>query len=295
MDKILVIGSVSVDYTIYTEKFPSKGTTTFGKSFSSAVGGKGLNQALAAHLLGSNVTFLGAISNDSNGTIIKQLISKNKLKNKLLTKKEQTGVASITVEIPSGENRIVIIPGANLTITKEDIDNNVDLFNDVKYLIIQLETPIDVVDYVLKIAKNKGIITILNPAPYHELPDSIFENIDYFIPNEHELEGYTNASKMLLRDKANLLLDKGCKNVLVTLGENGSILVNKNDFIRVNAIKVAAIDTVGAGDSYIGAFVTALANKKSIKEAMEFATRCSAITVTRKGASSSLPTLSEVK
>lgn len=295
MNKILVIGSVSVDYTMYTKKLPSKGTTSFGESFSSAVGGKGLNQALAIHLLDGDVSFLGAISDDENADKIKKLIADNHLDAHLLIKKEQTGVASITVEIPSGENRILIIPGANLAINTQDIDNNIDLFNNVKFLVMQLETPIDVVEYVLKIAKEKGITTILNPAPYHALPDSIYPYIDYFIPNEHELEGFTNASKMLIRDKASLLLEKGCKNVLVTLGENGSILVNKNEFIKADAIKVTAIDTVGAGDSYIGAFVTALANGKNLKECMEFATKCSAITVTRKGASSSLPKLSEVK
>ena len=154
--------------------------------------------------------------------------------------------------------------------------------------------PLETVLYALKMAKKHCNLTVFNPAPYEKLPDEIYKYIDYIVPNEHEFESLV-PGKGTMDDKAKILIEKGVKNIIVTLGNKGSILFNKKERIAVDAIKVNAIDTTAAGDSYVGAIVYALSKDILIKEAMEFATKCSAITVTRKGAMLSLPKHSDLK
>lgn len=270
---------------------PSPGTTVNGDSIFKNIGGKGANQAYASTLLGGDVYFFGAVGNDSEGNMIKEFLTKSKLRFDLKTSNKPTAAAFITVNEINGENQIVVVKGANGDIFPEDIDD--EIFKDASYLLIQLETPVPTVLYVLRKAHEQGITTILNPAPYNPLPEEMYQYIDYFVPNEHEIEQFVPQFDSFV-DKAKHLLNKGVKNVIVTLGEKGSLLVNNNEVIEVAPHKVEAVDTTAAGDSYLGALVTALSQGKQIKEAMEFASKCSSITVTRKGAITSLPTLEEV-
>lgn len=295
MSKILVIGSVSIDNVTYTKVLPEPGTTVFGESFFSNVGGKGANQACAASFLGGDVTFFGSIGKDQNGDNISSFLKSLGIKGILKRSSEQTGVASITLDTFTKENRIIIVPGANTDMTKDDVEFILNKEKDAKFLLIQLENPVDTVCFALKKAKELGLTTILNPAPYHELPDDIFPFIDYFVPNEHELAGFTGIQNEDYHEMARLLLKKGLKNLIVTLGKNGSLFINGQTQIKIAPIKVDAVDTTAAGDTFLGAFVTALSQEKSIKKAMEFANRCSAITVTRKGAILSLPKLEDIK
>lgn len=289
--KIIVIGSITIDTTVYTRLMPSPGTTVNGDSIFKNIGGKGANQAYASTLLGGDVYFFGAVGNDSEGNMIKEFLTKSKLRFDLKTSNKPTAAAFITVNEINGENQIVVVKGANGDIFPEDIDD--EIFKDASYLLIQLETPVPTVLYVLRKAHEQGITTILNPAPYNPLPEEMYQYIDYFVPNEHEIEQFVPQFDSFV-DKAKHLLNKGVKNVIVTLGEKGSLLVNNNEVIEVAPHKVEAVDTTAAGDSYLGALVTALSQGKQIKEAMEFASKCSSITVTRKGAITSLPTLEEV-
>jgi ribokinase len=295
MSKILVIGSVSIDNVTYTKVLPGPGTTVFGESFLSNVGGKGANQACAASFLGGDVTFFGSIGKDQNGDNISSFLKSLGIKGILKRSSEQTGVASITLDTFTKENRIIIVPGANMDMTKDDVEFILNKEKDAKFLLIQLENPVDTVCFALKKAKELGLTTILNPAPYHELPDDIFPFIDYFVPNEHELAGFTGIQNEDYHEMARLLLKKGLKNLIVTLGKNGSLFINGQTQIKIAPIKVDAVDTTAAGDTFLGAFVTALSQEKSIKKAMEFANHCSAITVTRKGAILSLPKLEDIK
>ena len=291
--KILVIGSISIDNVTYTNTLPEAGTTVFGESFFSNIGGKGANQACASYFLGGNVSFFGAVGNDSNGDYAINFIRKQGL-NAIIKRKDcSTGVATIIIDNQKAENRIVIVPGANLAISKEDIDEIDFLFNEADYLLIQLENDIEVVKYALMKAKEKGLITILNPAPYHHLDESIFPYIDYFVPNEHEMDSYTSPSLSRI-EQAREILSLGVNNVIVTLGEKGSILVNKDTVINIEANKVDAVDTTGAGDSYLGALVTSLSYDNSVEDAMKFASKASSITVTKKGAVVSLPHLEDL-
>lgn len=292
MKKILVIGSISIDNVTYTSVLPEPGTTVYGESFLSNIGGKGANQACAIHFLKGDVEFYGAIGDDDNGKRVQNFLKSVGLAANLKISKQNTGVASITIETQNAENRIVIVPGSNMDITREDIDK-ID-FSKFDLLLLQLENPVDTIVYAMKKAKANGLTVVLNPAPYHEVPSSAFKYIDFFIPNEHELEYFTENIKGDFKTRAEHLINQGIKRVIVTLGEKGSLYVDEKESYLVEPHKVNAIDTTGAGDSYCGAFVTALSKGEDIKSAMEFASKVSSITVTRKGAIASLPKLEEI-
>lgn len=295
MKKIIVIGSINVDNVMYTNNMAVPGMTVYGESFLSNVGGKGANQACAIHFLGNEVDFYGAVGNDNNGKLVKNFLKEVGLNANLKVCDDVcTGVASIIINNKNAENQIIAVPGANTKITKEDIDK-ID-FSQYGILLLQLENPASVMTYAMKKAKENKLLVVLNPAPYQEIPVSCFRYIDYFIPNEHELEQYTDTlmnTNPTMRAKH--LVSKGLKNVIVTMGENGSLYVSKDKIIKVEPYQVEAVDTTGAGDSYCGAFVVGLNEGLSLEGAMNFASKMSSITVTRKGAINSLPKRSEIE
>lgn len=290
--KILVIGSISIDNTIFTKQLPSAGTTTVADSYFQNIGGKGANQACASLFLGGDVSFIGAIGKDHNGDMIEKFLKEQGLNARLKRSEKPTGIAFIILEEDTAENRILIIQGANTDLQIEDIDKNLDLFTEGDILLTQFENDMETVSYVIKKAYEKHMLVVVNPAPIKELKEEYYQYIDYLVPNEHELEALSNKTDILLATKE--LLSRGAKNVIVTLGEKGSVLINKDEYIKVEPHKVDAVDTTAAGDSYLGALVTKLSEGKSIKEAMEFASLCSSKTVTKKGAIVSLPHLNEL-
>ncbi|MCR5185089.1 MAG: ribokinase, partial [Bacilli bacterium] len=248
--KIIVVGSISIDHTVYTKEMPKPGITTNAESFYKNIGGKGANQAVQAHLLHSQVFFFGAVGNDVEGQFINSFLLEKGLSFKLKESKEQTGTAFITLNMNNGENQILIVPGANYDIYPSDIDSIDKELDDADILLTQLEGRIDTVDYLIRKAKEKGLITVLNTAPYHELDTSLYPYIDYFVPNEHELDGYVEGKcNGTYEDKARYMVNQGIKNVIVTLGDKGSLLVNKDEVIKVEPHKVDAVDTTAAGDS----------------------------------------------
>ena len=291
--KILVVGSISIDNTIFTRQLPSAGTTTVADSYFQNIGGKGANQACAALFLGSEVSFIGAVGKDHNGDLVDSFLKEQKLNARLKRSEKPTGIAFIILEEETAENRILIVQGANTDLTKEDIDRNLDLFTEGDILLTQFESSMDTVSYVIKKAHEKHMTIVVNPAPIKKLEEEYYQYIDYLVPNEHELEALSEKTDLLLGTKE--LLSRGAKNVIVTLGEKGSVLINKDEYIKIAPHKVNAIDTTAAGDSYLGALVTKLSEGKEIKEAMEFASLCSSKTVTKKGAIVSLPHLEDLK
>lgn len=293
MRKIVVVGSIAIDNTIFTQVLPSAGTTTIADSYFQNIGGKGANQACAAMFLGAEVTFIGAVGKDNNGEMVKSFLKENGLNTRIKDSSKPTGVAFIMLEEATAENRILIIQGANNDVLEEDIDKNIDLFKEGDILLTQFEGPVPTIEYVIKLAKEKGMTVVLNPAPIKKVSDEIYRYVDYLVPNEHELEALSGSSDIL--KGANSLLIKGVKNIIVTLGEKGSMLVNKEGHHLVEPHKVKAIDTTAAGDSYLGALVAKLASDTPIIEAMEFASKCSSITVTKKGAIIALPHLENLK
>ena len=292
--KIFVMGSITIDHTVFTKVMPSPGVTGKADSFIKNIGGKGANQAVASLYLGGDVFFMGSIGQDEEGRYISSFLKEKGLEHVLKASNKGTGCAFITINELNGENQILIVQGANMDISIKDINNIENEIANRDIFLSQLETPIETVIYSLKLAKKHGLLTILNPAPYGELTDDVYQYIDYFVPNEHELDQFIPGD-MSYEEKARFLLEKGTKNVIVTLGEKGSLLVNKEKVVQVEPHKVKAVDTTAAGDSYLGALVTAVSQGKDIIEAMNFASKCSSITVTRIGAIKSLPTLEDIK
>ena len=290
MKTILVVGSLNMDYTIYVNEFPKEGETLFGNNRFIQPGGKGANQAVAiakSNLV--NTVMIGAIGNDKDGEEVKNIVSSFGVDVKLIKKDVETGNATIVVD-KNSENKIIIIGGANTSLAIDDID--VSLIEKADYIVLQNEINQAVNDFVINKAYELNKTIIYNPAPYRNIDDDILKKITYFIPNEIELEKYSNMNNV--DDGISYLLNKGIKNVLVTLGTKGSLLINKNELIKVDAFKVDAIDTVAAGDTFVGYFVSALASGKSEKEAMLLASKASSITVSRKGSLVSIPTLKEI-
>ena len=299
MNDILVIGSLNMDFVVEVPKSPLPGETIIANKFSLVPGGKGANQAFALGRLGARVSMIGAVGNDEYG---KKLIDNLKLAH-VNTKKifkmndVNTGNAFINVD-KSGENSIVVVSGANEKITKEFIDNNICYIKRAKIIVMQLEIPIEVVTYVAKIAKELGKIVVVDPAPARcDLPDELFSNVDIMKPNETELQTLSginlNNEEDILKG-AKILLNKGVKNVIVTLGANGSMLVNANGYKKFDALKVDVVDTTAAGDSFTAGLVNSLVLGKSLEDAIKYGHIVSSIVVTRKGAQSSIPTKMEV-
>lgn len=292
--KILVIGSIAIDNTILTKVLPTAGTTTLADSYFTNVGGKGANQACAAHFLGADVTFIGAVGKDKNGEMVKAFLKEQGLNYRIKDSDKPTGVAFIILDETNAENRILIIQGANTDITIEDIENNGGLFVEGDILLTQFENSVPTVEHILKKAHEKKMTVILNPAPYKDVNREYFKYVDYIVPNEHELELLTHEKD--IQKGAKILQKQGAKNVIVTLGEKGSVLLDEDEnLIYTKPYKVNAIDTTGAGDSFLGALVTKLANNEDILDALKFASLASSYTVTKKGAIIALPHLEDLK
>lgn len=297
MSKIVIIGSSNVDLTVRTSHIPSKGETIFGAAPQTAFGGKGANQAVAVSRLGGDVSFITKVGADSYGNMMAENLVKEGIAAETVIRDAAapSGVAWICVD-DNGDNSIIVMPGANCTMTKEDIVPFLSLIKEADYLLMQLETPLEVVEHAASIAYENGVKVVLNPAPAQPLSDDLLSKTYLLTPNEKEcrlLCGETASDDV--RTNAETLLAKGVKNVIVTLGEKGSILCNASGHAEVPAVKVNAVDTVAAGDTYNGALVVALSEGRTMTEAMAFATKASAIAVTRFGAQPSVPYRSEIK
>lgn len=296
MKKVVVVGSINMDLVTRCKRAPKGGETLFGEEFSQVPGGKGANQAVTIGKLGTNVIMLGKIGKDSFGKDMLASMEKNGVNIQHIEEgKKATGIAKIIVE-ESGQNRILVVAGANSEVDKEYVDRHLAAIKESDIVVTQLEIPIETVEYTLKKAKEFGKITILNPAPARELSDEIIKNSDFIIPNESELAlitGMAVETEEEIKKAGKKLLDMGVKNLIITLGSKGSLHLNRDKCEFHSAYKVKAIDTTAAGDSFIGGVVREL-NGDSISEAIEFGTKVSAIAVTKKGAQTSIPTIEEV-
>lgn len=295
MDKrILIIGSLNMDIVIEMKRMPLIGETVLGKNLTYVPGGKGANQAYAAGKLRGKVTMLGCVGDDSLGQKLKENLAKSGTDVSYIKNIEgkPTGTAVIYVN-DDGDNSIVVISGANEACDVEYLKQNETLFAENEYVMFQMEIPYETIFYGIRKASELGKTVILNPAPAPDsLPEDIWEKIDYLTPNETELLKLTGQQEMTMhniRNGARWLIDKGVKNVLVTLGDKGVLFVNDTEEKLFPARKVTAVDTTAAGDCFNGAFITGLAEEMSFEEAIMFANLASSLAVTRKGAQSSIP------
>lgn len=299
MSKILVIGSFMMDLVTRTPRAPKEGETIKGLSFSQFTGGKGANQAVAAAKLGGDVTMIGMIGADSFGEAQIQSLKSAGINTAYIsrTEKASTGIGFITLE-ESGKNRIIIVPGANLLYTPEELYKNKSLISDADIIVLQFEIPMDTTYKSLELCCELGKTVILNPAPSEKIEPDYLKRVTYLILNEVEAKDFTGIN-IIDRDSAKKaaekLLEQGCRNVIITMGCNGVFFLNSNEEYYVESFKVDAVDTTAAGDGFIGAFTYGLQNKHSHKECIEFANAAAALSVTRMGAQPSLPYLSEVK
>lgn len=298
MNKICVIGSLNMDLVVNVDIMPKKGQTLIGSNFKEIPGGKGANQAVAMARLGGDVRMIGKVGKDSFGEALINQLKEDKIKTNYIYREDcSSGVAMITVD-KNAENSIVVAPGANFRVLEEDIDKCINGIDESDIVVLQLETPISTIKYALKKSKELGKYTILNPAPAVKLEDDIIKNVDLLTPNQTELEilsGVKIENEDDIKKAANIMIKKGIKKLIVTLGSKGSLYIDKNTTKLKKSYKVQAIDTTAAGDSYTGALAVAFAKDKKIDEAMNFASKVGALTVTREGAQSSLPTIEEVE
>ncbi|MBP1754542.1 MAG: rbsK [Firmicutes bacterium] len=292
--KVLVVGSLNMDLVTELDKMPNVGETVLGSELRYIPGGKGANQACAVGKLGGSVKMLGCIGDDEFGRIQKEALSKSNVDvtNLKITNGHNTGAALIYID-SEGNNSIIVIPGANMECDIEYLKQKDLLFQESDIILLQMEIPYDAIYYAISRAKELNKIVILNPAPApKEIPDETFNMIDYLTPNETELLKMirgTSLEQDSMKKAARQLIEKGTKNVIVTLGERGALFTNAEDAIIYPVRKVKAKDTTAAGDSFVGAFAVALAEGKSNKEAIEFANLVSSVVVTKKGAQSSIP------
>lgn len=297
-EKIVVIGSCNTDMVINMERLPHPGETIIGGNFFMNAGGKGANQAVAAARLGGNVCFVAKIGNDHFGSrSIEQYKAEGiDVAQVTVDNGHPSGVALIMVD-SHGENCIAVASGANARLMPADIDRAKGMIEHGDIVLMQLETPIETVEHAARLAHGEGKRVILNPAPAMALSDALLGKLYMLIANETETELITGVKITDMESvcrAADIISDKGVKNVVITLGSKGAFVKENGTYHKVPAVKVKAVDATAAGDTFCGAICVALAEHKGILEAVEFANKCASVTVTRMGAQSSLPYRKEI-
>lgn len=296
--KIVVVGSSNTDMVVKVPRIPIPGETIIGSEFMIIAGGKGANQAVAAARAGADVTFISCVGNDQYGQQAIENYNREGVNTSYIKidKEVPSGVALILVS-EDGENSIAVAPGANNNLGVEDIESSHEAFNDAKVILVQLEIPLKTVASVIEIAKSKNIPVILNPAPGIQIPHELIENVTYITPNETEasiLTSQKNISGSNIAEMASALHNMGVENVMITLGENGVYLKSEEYSKTFESYQVKAIDTTAAGDVFNGTFAFAIASDMKLIEAIDFAQRAAAISVTRMGAQPSAPFRNEI-
>ncbi len=292
--KILIIGSSNTDMVIKAARIPVPGETILGGEFKMGPGGKGANQAVAAARLGGDVTFVCKVGRDVFGENAVKGYQKDGINtDHILYSDKPSGVALILVD-DQGENVISVAPGANGDITPEDIESVRPVIEAADYVILQLEIPAETVAKAAEIGHAAGACVILNPAPACRLPEEIFKNLSLITPNQTEIALLTGVEGDIAAAMKKLH-DMGVKDIILTLGSKGSAIWNGDGYDLVPAQKVKAVDATAAGDTFCGGLCVGLSEGLSLKEAAEFATKASALTVQKLGAQESIPHRSEIK
>ena len=298
--KIIVFGSYVTDLTGRTAKFPAEGETVIGSSFRSGPGGKGSNQAVAAKRAGGDVTLITRLGSDAFGKLALDFYREEGIDTSeiIVSEETTTGAALIIVNEETGQNEIVVILGACGDFKEEEVQALRSAIEGAKIVLCQLETNPEATFEVLRLAHSFGVPTVLNPAPARKLPDEVFGWIDYITPNETEAETLTgikvedpeSASRA-----ADSLLEKGVRNVVITLGEKGYFAKNADARYEGKPLPVKAVDTTGAGDAFNGGFTAALAQGRSFPEALRFGNVAGGLSVTKIGTAPAMPYREEIE
>ncbi|EPU1005938.1 ribokinase [Vibrio cholerae] len=299
MNKLVVLGSVNADHVLQVPSFPRPGETLHGRNYQVIPGGKGANQAVAAARMQADVGFIACVGDDSFGINIRESFKLDGINTAgvKLQPNCPTGIAMIQVS-DSGENSICISAEANVKLTAAAIEPDLAAIRDARYLLMQLETPLDGILKAAQEAKAAKTNVILNPAPARELPDELLKCVDLITPNETEAEvltGITVSDDASAQQAADALHCKGIEIVIITLGSKGVWLSQNGRGQRIPGFVVKATDTTAAGDTFNGALVTGLLQEMPLESAIKFAHAAAAISVTRFGAQTSIPTRAEVE
>ncbi|WP_194768581.1 ribokinase [Tamlana sp. I1] len=296
---LVVIGSSNMDLIIRVPYIPKVGETVLGGESASVFGGKGANQAIAAKRANGNLVFITKIGTDVFGVTMKKHFIKEGLaqESTLVDPKVPTGIAQILVS-EKGENSIAVAPGANMNLCRADIEKLKPVLKKASFALVQLEIPLETVTYTIETAFENDVKVILNPAPAQHLTEDILQKTWLITPNETEAEILTGIKVTDLQNAekaAKELLNKGVKQVIITLGALGCLHANKDHIKHYKAYHVNAVDTTAAGDVFNGTLAVALTQHKNFSEAIPFANAAAAISVTRNGAQSSIPSLDEIQ
>jgi len=289
--KVTVIGSINMDLVTETVKVPTLGETVIGKQFTTIPGGKGANQAVAAARLGAEVTMIGAVGDDAfGGELTTHLKNEGINVNHVEPITEiSTGIASIT--IADKDNSIIVVPGANYQLTEDKIDKLEEVIANSDIILLQLEIPMATVERAVEIAKKHKVKVILNPAPAQALSEKLIDMIDYITPNEHELAFFYDTQNEKVEDLINRVGEK----FIVTKGSKGVYFYQDGKEVHVPGFSVDVVDTTGAGDSFNGALAVALSKAYSLEQACHYGNAVGALSVTKFGAQTGMPTDEEVK
>ena len=299
--RILVVGSVNMDYTFAGNRFPAEGETVMGESFSTAAGGKGANQACQAARAGARVDFVGRIGADLNGTeLMKSLGGMGIDTSMVITDEDETtGCALIELERRPGgtSNRIMVVPGAQIRFRAEELEPLKNRIAQYDMVLLQLEINSEANETVARMAHDAGVPVMLNPAPYSEISPEILCRTDIISPNEHEaaeMTGIRITDMATAETAARAVMEKGPRSVLITLGEKGAVFFGPEGVIRCGCVETEAVDPTAAGDSFVGSFCTAYAAGMDVREAMVFASHAASITVSGYGAQPSIPDIKRI-
>ena len=295
---IVVVGSVNTDLTLRCRHLPLPGQTVLGLGLRTVTGGKGANQAVAAARLGARVSFVGCVGDDDFGRRARAVLSADGIDTTHLrtVPDTATGVAMIMVE-SSGQNSIALDSGANAALSAEQVSVAAATIQRAALLVCQLESPLPAVTRAIELAHAAGVPVLLNPAPAQQLPPELLAQVTVIVSNETEtaeLTGLSQSARFDVAEAAMRLRKLGPPTVIVTLGADGAHVVDDRGHRRIPAVAVQAVDSTGAGDTFIGAFVAALFSGADLFDAVDFAQRAAALSVTRAGAIDSMPLLAEL-
>lgn len=293
MPEVVVVGSINMDLVIKTARLPKAGETIKGETFRIIPGGKGANQAVAARNMGVKSALVGCVGRDVFGRELLQALKEQAVDVQCVEEMPgaSTGIASITVD-ENGENRIIVVAGANGKVRLEQISSSAHLISTARIVILQNEIPMETNERVIEIAHENGVQVLWNPAPACAIPAPLLPLVDIFVLNEveaafltgREVKGIPSALKA-----AEKLHDKGAKRVIVTLGDQGAVLFSKNHELQIPAIPVEVVDTTAAGDSFVGGLAAALVREEPIEYALRYAVCAGCLAVTKEGAQPSIP------
>lgn len=297
MHNVLVIGSLNMDFDVYTSHRPAPGETVMGKSMKMVPGGKGANQAYALARMKVKTTMIGAVGDDPFGKMLLQnLRSAGVDTNSIRISEKETGKAFIEID-DQGQNYITVIAGANHDLDESLLFNHIDLFEQADAIVMQLEVPFPIVHQAARLCQQKKKLFILDPAPaIRDIPKDFFPLVDIAKPNETELSiltGMPTSTKEEIIHAAQKLHELGVKNVMVTLGGKGTLLIQEHGMQEFPAYPVKAVDTTAAGDCFLASFISQF-DGQDFAPAIDFGAKAAAIAVTRPGAQSSIPTYEEV-